>query len=427
RWLEQRVEVRALVDDRVAAAGTPVAIDARSLGTVLQLTSGVLRARQAIPAGTRYRVWSYVPDPSPPELEAAPPRYPRAARPFLEVWGRSLPPFGALGRDEAVRAELANDTLGISQYRPVYELARRVTRGAETPYAVVLALEAWFRTRGGFVYDERPARFSTAPPLVDFVVASRRGYCQHYAGAMAVMLRLLGVPARVAVGFTSGRRSGAVWQVTDHDAHAWVEVWFPTVGWVAFDPTPGRGTFSGVYSFASENARAVAALGRGDLEAADESAGRGLATRRTGEVPPSGGDGPSAPGILALGALALALGVGVTKAAVRRARYLRRDPRAVATAARRELEGFLRDQGVAVGPGTTLAELGRLVEREIGVDGGRFAIVAARARFGPPEDARRSAAAARSELRELLRASRRALSPWRRLRGFVSVRSLVGG
>ena len=92
---------------------------------------------------------------------------------------------------------------------------------------------------------------------------TRLGYCQHYAGAMAVMLRLLGVPARVAVGFTAGTWKGGVWTVTDHQGHAWVEAWFDGFGWLAFDPTPGRGTLSAVYTLASDSADAVRALGTG--------------------------------------------------------------------------------------------------------------------------------------------------------------------
>ena len=77
------------------------------------------------------------------------------------------------------------------------------------------------------------------------------------------MLRFLGIPARVAVGFTAGTWKGGVWTVTDHQAHAWVEAWFAGYGWLAFDPTPGRGTLSAVYTLASDSADAVAALGTG--------------------------------------------------------------------------------------------------------------------------------------------------------------------
>jgi hypothetical protein len=80
---------------------------------------------------------------------------------------------------------------------------------------------------------------------------------------MAVMLRLLGIPSRVAVGFTAGTWKAGVWTVTDQQAHAWVEAWFDGFGWLAFDPTPGRGTLSAVYTLASDSADAVAALGTG--------------------------------------------------------------------------------------------------------------------------------------------------------------------
>ena len=68
------------------------------------------------------------------------------------------------------------------------------------------------------------------------------------------MLRMLGIPARVAAGFVSGDldEDTGVWTVTDRDAHTWVEVWFPTFGWLSFDPTPGRGNLDEAYSVSSE-------------------------------------------------------------------------------------------------------------------------------------------------------------------------------
>jgi hypothetical protein len=87
-------------------------------------------------------------------------------------------------------------------------------------------------------------RYSTdAPdqkkPLDAFLFKDREGSCQHFAGAAALLLRLAGVPARVAVGFAPGvRDSHGAWVVRDRDAHAWVEVWYQGLGWVVFDPTP---------------------------------------------------------------------------------------------------------------------------------------------------------------------------------------------
>jgi hypothetical protein len=290
----------------------------------------------------------------------------------------------------------------------------------------VLSLESWFRQRGGFTYDEQPPK-AAGPPLVAFVTDTKAGYCQHYAGAMTVMLRMLGIPARVAVGFTSGTRDDGKWVVTDRDAHAWVEAWFAGVGWVPFDPTPGRGTFGATYSFASSSLEAVGALRRGEL-----SARRFGDDVRRGDSPSVGaGDGGTwAPSLfrfaLTFGGLWVVV-VGGAKALRRRARYLTRDPRRVATASRQELEAFLRDQGISLVPGTTLEALRRTVGVELGLDVQAFTTAVARARFGPPGDAGRDPLAPRRELKSLLRAIRFELSGWARFRGFVSPRSLVGG
>jgi len=251
-WLEQRIEVKALVDDHLVAAGTPVSLDSRRLGTVFRLVGGALRVSAPPGEGQRYRVSSYAPDPAPAVLAASKPRYPLATRRYLTLGSLVFPEFGVPKRDTLVRELLGDPSYAqFAAYRPFYATARRVVGAPSTPYAAVLALESWFRYRGGFRYDESPPKVS-GPPLVGFVTRTKAGYCQQYAGAMAVMLRMLGIPARVAVGFTSGRLEDGKWIVTDHEAHAWVEVWFEGQGWVPFDPTPGRGTFGGDYSFASD-------------------------------------------------------------------------------------------------------------------------------------------------------------------------------
>jgi hypothetical protein len=426
--VEQEVEVGAFLDDRLVAAGTPLALDARHLGTIFQLSGNVLRARDVLREGASYRIWSYVPDPSPAQLAASPARYPSATSRYLEVDGRELPAFALAGRDQVVDAFFDDPSYtDFRRYRPLYEAAARVTRDADTPYETVLALEAWFRQRGGFRYDESPPLLKRSP-LVGFVTRTKAGYCQHFSGAMAAMLRMLGIPARVAVGFTSGeKRADNTWLVTDHEAHAWVEVWFAGHGWIPFDPTPGRGTFGGAYSFASDSNAAVAALGRGELSegtAADRQVREPDAGDLPGAVPRSVDD--RAPSIVALALVAGALwilAVGAGKALVRRARYLSRDPRRVASASRRELEEFLRDQGADVPANAGLVALQQAVRTELGLDGRPFAAAAARARFGPPGTLDQ-AANARREVRRLLRSARRELSLWARFRGLVSLRSL---
>ena len=152
------------------------------------------------------------------------------------------------------------------ELRPFARLAARaeqLTAGARSPYAAAVALEQWFRFGGGFVYDQHPPKPPAGvAPLEDFVARTQRGYCQHFAGAMALMLRYLGIPSRVAVGFASGNYRHGEWVVSDRDAHMWVEVWFRGWGWVPFDPTPGRGGLAGSYSASSPSFDITAAGGR---------------------------------------------------------------------------------------------------------------------------------------------------------------------
>ncbi len=124
--------------------------------------------------------------------------------------------------------------------------AEELTALLVTPFEKGLALEKWFRSSGGFVYDvtTTPGHdsdtvaewlFDDSPENPDY----RRGYCEQFATSMALMARTLGIPSRVVLGFTPGRRIGDDQVVVlDNNAHSWVELWMPTQGWVRFDPTP---------------------------------------------------------------------------------------------------------------------------------------------------------------------------------------------
>ena len=115
--------------------------------------------------------------------------------------------------------------------------AREVTEQADTAYDESLALQTWLRSPE-FRYDVNAPDEDGASAVVDFL-QQRRGYCIHFASTMAVMARSLGIPARVAVGFTAGRSLGdGEYVVTTHDAHAWPELYFAGAGWLAFEPTP---------------------------------------------------------------------------------------------------------------------------------------------------------------------------------------------
>ncbi|RCW43284.1 transglutaminase superfamily protein [Halopolyspora algeriensis] len=121
----------------------------------------------------------------------------------------------------------------------ITNLAARITAEADTAFDKAVALNRFFTDPGnGFVYDEQTAPVSSGSALADFLFRGKRGYCEQFASSMAVLLRAVGIPSRVAVGFTSGRRDGDSRLITTEDAHAWVEAYFPGVGWTTFDPTP---------------------------------------------------------------------------------------------------------------------------------------------------------------------------------------------
>ena len=121
----------------------------------------------------------------------------------------------------------------------VGEIARRWVLGATSPYGEVLAIQQRF-LNGSFRYSLDVRQDAGSDALLDFLTKTRTGFCQQFAATMAVMVRELGLPARVAVGFLPGTLAGTTFTVTTEEAHAWVEVLFPGYGWLPFDPTPGH-------------------------------------------------------------------------------------------------------------------------------------------------------------------------------------------
>ena len=434
-WVRQQVEVGALADEHLVGAAQPVALESRQLGEVFRLSSGIVRVPGGLQRGQQYTVWSYAPKPGPAELARVAAAYPDGLERYLDVGRTRVEPFGVSGRDARVDALFDDERyVALWPYEDLWAEARRLRAGARTPYGAVVAIETWLRSTGGFVYDESPPRAGGLPPLAHFVAEGRRGYCQHFAGAMSLMLRFLGIPARVAAGFTSGTREDGGWTVTDHNAHAWVEAWFPGYGWLAFDPTPGRGSLAANYSASSTGFNAgdaaEAFAGRQGAAGGAGELGRLLALKeQLAERQARGGAttddrGIGAVWLLLLAALAAGAAIGIAKLVRRRLRYMTRDPRRQAAAARRELADFLADQGIAIRPSATPEELHQLVYEELRADGRPFAAALAEARFGPPGASAAAAARTRRELRALLHSIRRALGRWARLRGLVALRSL---
>ena len=143
---------------------------------------------------------------------------------------------GTSDRDLALPADFPAD---------VATLAGQIAGGpgaddAPTRIAQLRALQAFFRTE--FVYSTAVPPPSRNRDLEDFVLRDRAGYCEQFSGAFAAMARSLGIPARVVVGFSPGRlTSSGRFEVTGKNSHAWPEAYVNGIGWLAFEPTPGRG------------------------------------------------------------------------------------------------------------------------------------------------------------------------------------------
>ncbi len=217
--VQQDYSVSALQEIWLPAAFAPAEIVETTARLTWNAESGSLTVANDIPNsdGVEYSLISSIPRFTAEELAAAPETVP----PEIAERYLPLPPVSPLVRSEA----------------------ERVTAGAITRYDKMLALQDFFRS---FEYSVNLNPSDGRDPLEQFL-DDRIGFCQQFAGTFAVMARTLGIPARVAIGFTWGDPVGqaddgrTVYQVTGRQTHAWPEVWFEGLGWVAFEPTPGRG------------------------------------------------------------------------------------------------------------------------------------------------------------------------------------------
>ncbi|MFE3447921.1 transglutaminaseTgpA domain-containing protein [Nonomuraea sp. NPDC059194] len=169
--------------------------------------------------GLNYQVVSTEPDPTADQLDAAPKTAdPAVSERYLKL--PELPP-------------------------QVRQLAQRVVKDSKSPYEAAVSLQRFFTTTGGFTYSLTTEGHDTEA-LTNFLEQTRAGYCEQFASAMAVLARSIGIPARVAIGYTGGTKIEGRWEVRTHDSHAWPELYFEGVGWLAFEPTPagsaGQGT-----------------------------------------------------------------------------------------------------------------------------------------------------------------------------------------
>lgn len=228
--------------------------------------------------------------------------------------------------------------------------AREVTAEATTDYDRALALQEHFQTE--YRYSE------TAPVAGDYdgnglqvlaeFLEERAGYCVHFASAMAVMAREVGIPSRIVVGYAPGTAAGLdetgtrLWEVTSDDLHAWPELFFEGVGWIGFEPTPSVGQTTG---FAEPQVQGADPSEQGPApereetpQAVDEASGGDVGT--TDEAP----SGTRAASVVALLLLALALVPAALRWALRRRRLALEGPEPWWL----ELQATARDHGLPV-------------------------------------------------------------------------------
>ena len=307
--------------------------------------------------------------------------------------------------------------------------------GAETPYRKALAVMNHLRT---FTYDDRARPGHGSDYLVEFLTDTQRGYCEQFAGAMAVLMRTLGIPSRVVIGFTPGAfdPDDGLRHVTTRNAHSWVEVHFAEYGWLPFEPTPSRGnpTQHSYLNPAPEQ-------GGGGPTPTPSTASPGAGPR--GNQGDQGGLGPgelperSTPRsglVLGLTAAAVALlalltGVPLAKAGARRLALRRAtEPGERVLAAYGVLDRRLADLGLDRRRAETLWEFRSRLRESVRLETGpleRLTRLAGRAAYGAapitPEQAEEAvglAAAVASQVRG-------SLSRWTRLRALWRVQAIV--
>jgi transglutaminase-like putative cysteine protease len=172
-------------------------------GTLLKLTDLV--------AGDQFTIVSIEPDATLSELRAA-----TTANPPDEIF---------LGLPDDLPGDIS-------------DLAAEVTAGATSDYDRLMALQDWFLSNFEYSTDVPAGHGSNA---IEQFLQVRTGYCEQFAATFAVMARTLGIPSRVAVGYTPGALQPDGWYiVTGRNSHAWPEIWFDGIGWIPFEPTPQR-------------------------------------------------------------------------------------------------------------------------------------------------------------------------------------------
>ncbi|MFH0915617.1 MAG: transglutaminase domain-containing protein [bacterium] len=239
KTVTQVFQVESVYTNYFFAGGDPqsLSIDQNLALRINEMRS--LHVSKALGPTLAYRLIAVIPELKPPELVGKGTDYPRALDRYLTLPFPRLTEVSGPDKEAGWRSLMPETGPDGWEWVDLYRLNQTIIGDASDPYDLTLRIERYLRTFFDYSLAPPPSEYSS--PYAAFLFDTRSGYCQHFSGAMALLLRYNGIPARVAVGFTSGELEGAdVYTVSTNNAHAWVEVYFPEVGWVAFDPTPGR-------------------------------------------------------------------------------------------------------------------------------------------------------------------------------------------
>jgi protein-glutamine gamma-glutamyltransferase len=406
-WVDRiNLEVRGLTSDFAIGAGTTLALrraEASPDG------DGSWSMEEELRPGSSYTALVYDPKPSPLEMRAAGTAYPAELNRYV-----SFTLTGAPGGARTIDAPLwggsgpssiQNEVEG-TPYEDMYALASRLAAGAPAPYDAAHRIELYLRAN----YEYRQDVPNRTYPLPSFISDDRAGYCQQFSGTMALMLRMLGIPSRVATGFAPGGRDPdrSNYLVDDTDAHNWVEIYFPAIGWTTFDPTPPAAPAA---TQLDDNAFGVT-----DPTVTDDiTSGRQAPDVGGGKVPAptpqssvsgesGGSSGPGTAAMLGIGAGVLAL-AALGAYAFRARRRSRLEPDDLADAELRELARVLGKLGAPPPPGTTLRGARDLLQRFAGPAAARYATELEAHRYRDPTAAPPGVAERRALRRALLSAA----------------------
>jgi hypothetical protein len=266
----------------------------------------------------------------------------------------------------------------------MYRLAQRLAAGMRSDYDVATSIASYLKAND-FYGERTPLR---RYPLESFLFDDRTGYCQQFSGAMTLMLRMDGIPARVAAGFLPGSYNSAThkYEVRAVDAHSWVEVYFNGIGWVPFNPTPPRSieTIRPFPTFPSERTVTATEAVAATVGSLPQYAGQRIPTARRART-----GAPTAVYVALLvaavaGLVALAgLAVRWLAGHARLRRSLDGDGELAVVELRRALERL----GYAVDGTTTLQQIERRVRVQGGPEAARYVRLLRDRRYAPANGA----------------------------------------